>query len=624
MKITEPGVSFNDRSTKRVIGIDLGTTNSLVATVKDGSPEIIPDKEGCELLPSVVYYGDAKQVSVGTDALKFAESNPADTLMSVKRFLGRGIDDIDPETSMHNVTSTSDGVSFVTAMGEVNPIQASAEILSTLSRRANQSLKGDIEGAVITVPAYFNDAQRQATMDAAQVAGLNVIRLLNEPTAAALAYGLESKEKGLIAVYDLGGGTFDISILKLHAGVFEVLATGGDTSLGGDDIDLLLYNWLMEDIGIGTADLEFSMRRQMLAAVKVAKEALSNSESVVVDTSFVKAHKTEVKITQDILTSIISPLVARTILACRRCLKDAGITVNDIDNVVMVGGSTRIVSIQTSISEFFGRELLSGINPDNVVAIGAAQQADILAGNASMNDILLIDVTPLSLGIETMGGLVEKIINRNTAIPVTRAQEFTTYKDGQTGLKLHVVQGERELVKDCRSLAHFELFGIPPMVAGSARIAVTFQVDADGLLSVTAREKTTGREASINVQPALGLDEGEISTILEASFSNAEDDINARKMVEQRVHSRHLLDSLAAALEKDGDGLLNDSEQSEVRFLMDKLENVLLSKEIEKIKDATESLAKKSEYFAMLRMDRSVRDALKGKSVSELSEEVGS
>ncbi len=622
MKITEPGVSLTNLSDKRVIGIDLGTTNSLVATVRDGSPEVIPDQQGRELLPSVVYYGEEKQISVGVDALEFAVSNPANTLMSVKRFLGRGKDDITSEASMHNITSTEDGVSFVIGSGEVNPVQASAEILSALSNRANQFFKGDIDGAVITVPAYFNDAQRQATKDAAKVAGLNVIRLLNEPTAAALAYGLASKEQGMIAVYDLGGGTFDISILRLHAGVFEVLATGGDTSLGGDDIDLLLYNWLTKEIGV--VDPEFSLRRQVLAAVREAKEALSDSESVVVDTSFLSENDKVIKITQDLLSSMISPLVGRTLLACRRCLKDAGITQNDIDNVVMVGGSTRIVSIQTSISEFFGRELLSGINPDNVVAIGAAQQADILVGNSSKNDVLLIDVTPLSLGIETMGGLVEKIINRNTAIPVTRAQEFTTYKDGQTGLMLHVVQGERELVTDCRSLANFELFGIPPMVAGSARVEVTFQVDADGLLNVTAREKTTGIEASINVQPALGLDENQISTMLEASFSNAESDISARRMAEQRVHSRQLLDSLAAAIEQDGDILLSESELSEIKRLMNELVNILESDEIEEIEGATESLAQGSEYFAMLRMDRSVRGALKGRSVSELSEEVDS
>ena len=622
MKITEPGVSLSSQGEKRAIGIDLGTTNSLVAIVKDGKPEVIPDKDGRELLPSVIYYGHKTHVSVGADALKFADSNPGDTLMSVKRFLGREKEGIASEASMHNLISEGDGASFVTTAGIVNPVQASAEILSALSSRASDFLHEDIESAVITVPAYFNDAQRQATKDSARLAGLNVIRLLNEPTAAALAYGLESKEQGMIAVYDLGGGTFDISILRLHAGVFEVIATGGDTSLGGDDIDLLLYSWLVEEIG--AADPDFSLRRKMLAAVKAAKEALSDSESVVIDTSFLDEPEKCFEITQGFLSSIIEPLVARTILACRRCLKDAGITPTDIDNVVMVGGSTRIISVQTAISEFFGRELLAGINPDNVVAIGAAQQADILVGNNSTNEILLIDVTPLSLGIETMGGLVEKIIHRNTAIPVTRAQEFTTYKDGQTGLMLHVVQGERELVTDCRSLANFELFGIPAMVAGSARIEVTFQVDADGLLNVNAREKTTGREANVNVQPALGLDESEISAMLEASFSNAENDINARKMAEQRVQSNQLLDCVSAAMEQDGDSLLSDSEQSDIKLLMDKLENVLASEDFEKIEHATETLAQASESFAMLRMDRSVQVALEGRSVNELSEEVDS
>ena len=622
MKITEPGVSPSNQGEKRAIGIDLGTTNSLVAVVKDGKPEVIPDNDGHELLPSVVYYGSKEYVCVGTDALKFSESNPTDTLVSVKRFLGREKVGSASEASMHNLTFEGDGISFVTASGIVNPVQASAEILSALSSRAWDFLQEDIEGAVITVPAYFNDAQRQATKDAARLAGLNVIRLLNEPTAAALAYGLESKEQGMIAVYDLGGGTFDISILRLHAGVFEVIATGGDTSLGGDDIDLLIYNWLAEEIGV--ADPDFSVRRKMLAAVKVAKEALSDSETVVIDTSFLDEPEKCLEITQAILFSIIEPLVMRTILACRRCLKDAGVTSMEIDNVVMVGGSTRIVSIQKAISDFFGREPLAGINPDNVVAIGAAQQANILVGNDSTNEVLLIDVTPLSLGIETMGGLVEKIINRNTAIPVTRAQEFTTYKDGQTGLKLHVVQGERELVADCRSLANFELFGIPPMVAGSARIEVTFQVDADGLLNVTAREKTTGREASVNVQPALGLDESEISAMLEKSFSNVESDINARKMAEQRVHSKQLLDCLSAAIEQDGDSLLSDSEKSDIQLLMHNLENLLISEDFEKIEHATETLAQASESFAMLRMDRSVQAALEGKSVNDLTEEIES
>ncbi len=622
MKITEPGASFSNPSRKNVIGIDLGTTNSLVATVKQGKPEVISDKDGYELLPSVVYYGHKERVYVGSDALEFADSNPVDTLMSVKRFLGREKESIASEASMHKLTPEGDDINFVTASGIVNPVQASAEILSTLSSRARDFFQEDIEGAVITVPAYFNDAQRQATKDAARLAGINVIRLLNEPTAAALAYGLESKEQGVIAVYDLGGGTFDISILRLHAGVFEVIATGGDTSLGGDDIDLLIYNWLAEEIGV--ADPDFSVRRRMLAAVKVAKEALSDSEAAVIDTSFLDESDKCFEITQAILSSIIEPLVMRTILACRRCLKDAGVTSMEIDNVVMVGGSTRIVSIQKSISEFFGREPLAGIDPDNVVAIGAAQQANILVGNDSTNEVLLIDVTPLSLGIETMGGLVEKIIHRNTAIPVTRAQEFTTYKDGQTGLKLHVVQGERELVVDCRSLANFELFGIPPMVAGSARIEVTFQVDADGLLNVTAREKTTGREASVNVQPALGLDESEISAMLEKSFSNAESDINARKMAEQRVHSNQLLDCLSAAIEQDGDSLLSDSEKNDIQLLMHKLENLLISEDFEKIEHATETLAQASESFAMLRMDRSVQAALEGKRLNDLTEEAES
>ncbi len=622
MKITEPGTSLNNHSQKNAIGIDLGTTNSLVATVNNGKPEVIPDKDGCELLPSIVYYGQKEHVYVGSDALEFVDSNPSDTLMSVKRFLAREKEDLASEVSMHKLDPEGNDINFVTASGIVNPVQASAEILSTLSNRAREFLQDDIEGAVITVPAYFNDAQRQATKDAGRLAGLNVIRLLNEPTAAALAYGLESKEQGMVAVYDLGGGTFDISILRLHAGVFEVIATGGDTSLGGDDIDLLIYNWLAKEIG--REDLDFSVRRKMLAAVKRAKEILSESESAVIDTSFLDELDKCFEITQALLFSIIEPLVMRTILACRRCLKDAGITQKDIDNVVMVGGSTRIVSIQKAISEFFGREPLAGIDPDNVVAIGAAQQANILVGNDLTNEVLLIDVTPLSLGIETMGGLVEKIIHRNTAIPVTRAQEFTTYKDGQTGLKLHVVQGERELVVDCRSLANFELFGIPPMVAGSARIEVTFQVDADGLLNVTAREKTTGSEASVNVQPALGLDESEISAMLEKSFSNAESDISARKMAEQRVHSNQLLDSLSAAIELDGDALLSESEKSDIQLLMHKLEDSLISEDLENIEHATETLAQASESFAMLRMDRSVQVALKGKSINNLSEEVDS
>ncbi len=620
MQIAEPGQSPLPHQVKRAVGIDLGTTNSLVATVSGGVARALPDAQGQIMLPSAVNYTDPDQIVVGDDALALAAMQPADTLVSFKRFMGRGRDDASAEARRaHYQLDEGDGgmVRFVTTAGLVSPVQASAEVLGVLRARAESTLGGEVEGAVVTVPAYFDDAQRQATKDAAKLAGINVLRLLNEPTAAAVAYGLDSREEGVIAVYDLGGGTFDVSILRLQRGVFEVLATGGDTELGGDDFDTLLADWIRDSallIGLGPGHY-----RELRMLARRVKETLSREDEVSIDLSGICSGSAPLRITRGRFEELIRAHVKRTLRACRRCLRDA--EVDGVDSIVMVGGSTRVPLVREAVADFFKREPLVDIDPDKVVALGAAIQADILVGNRSEEDVLLLDVIPLSLGLETMGGMVEKIVPRNTTIPVARAQDFTTYKDGQTALAVHVLQGEREMVDDCRSLARFELRGIPPMVAGAARIRVTFQVDADGLLNVSAREETTGAEAGVTVKPSFGLSDEDISTMLQSSFENAGDDKEARHLAEQRLGGWQLLESLEAALAADGDSLLDMDERSALEERMAGLRALLEGSDAPKIKSATEELGRFSETFATRRMDKSIKEALAGVSLSSLEHE---
>ncbi len=614
LQITEPGEAVDPHARKRAAGIDLGTTNSLVATVRAGVTETLADEEGRHLLPSAVRYR-ADAVEVGAAALAAAGDDPLNTIVSVKRMMGRGDEDV--ADLAYEVVGDAAVPRLRTAGGDVSAVEVSAQILRTLGARAEETLGGELEGVVVTVPAYFDDAQRQATKDAARLAGLNVLRLLNEPTAAAVAYGLDSGAEGVVAVYDLGGGTFDISILRLRKGVFEVLSTGGDSALGGDDFDAALAAWLREQAGV-TDPLDLGQRRKLSLAARSVKEALTASESVAVQLDLPGATPLvlDTELTRETFDRLVAPLIERTVRACRRAVRDAGVALDELTNVVLVGGSTRVPAVRAAVASYFGREPLTSLDPDRVVALGAAVQANVLAGNRSSDEVLLLDVLPLSLGLETMGGLAEKVIHRNTAIPVARAQSFTTFKDGQTAMLVHVVQGERELVAECRSLAQFELRGIPPMVAGAARIQVVFQVDADGLLSVSATEESTGVAAEVTVKPTYGLEEAEITDMLKAGFDHAEGDAQARSLSEARVEADRVMDALSAALDLDG-ALLADAEVSALRAGIEALRETAGRDDHLAISAATEQLGHASETFAGLRMDQAVRKALAGHDIDE-------
>ncbi|HCR1334558.1 Fe-S protein assembly chaperone HscA [Pseudomonas aeruginosa] len=616
LQIAEPGQSPKPHERRLAVGIDLGTTNSLVAAVRSGVAEPLPDAQGRLILPSAVRY-HAERAEVGESARAAAAEDPFNTVISVKRLMGRGLEDVKQlgEQLPYRFRQGESHMPFIeTVQGLKSPVEVSADILRELRQRAETTLGGELVGAVITVPAYFDDAQRQATKDAARLAGLSVLRLLNEPTAAAVAYGLDKGAEGLVAIYDLGGGTFDISILRLTRGVFEVLATGGDTALGGDDFDHAIAGWVIEQAGL-SADLDPGSQRQLLQIACAAKERLTDEASVRVAYGDWSG-----ELSRATLDELIEPFVARSLKSCRRAVRDSGVDLEEIRSVVMVGGSTRVPRVRTAVGELFGCEPLTDIDPDQVVAIGAAIQADALAGNKRGEELLLLDVIPLSLGLETMGGLMEKVIPRNTTIPVARAQEFTTYKDGQTAMMIHVLQGERELVKDCRSLARFELRGIPPMVAGAAKIRVTFQVDADGLLGVSARELSSGVEASIQVKPSYGLTDGEIARMLKDSFDYAGDDKAARALREQQVEAQRLLEAVQSALDVDGERLLDEEERLAIAAQMDTLRELAGGSDTAAIENQIKRLSQVTDAFAARRMDATVKAALSGRRLNEIEE----
>ncbi|MSQ55012.1 MAG: Fe-S protein assembly chaperone HscA [Betaproteobacteria bacterium] len=617
LQIAEPGMSTEPHQHRLAVGIDLGTTNSLVATVRNGVPVVLADEQGRPLLPSIVRYLAPGKVDVGYPAQARQSEDPRNTILSVKRYMGRRMRDVaNVENSPYDFVDAPGMVQFRTAAGAVSPVEVSAEILKLLRVRAEASLGGELAGAVITVPAYFDDAQRQATKDAGKLAGLNVLRLLNEPTAAAIAYGLDNSAEGIYAVFDLGGGTFDISILKLSKGVFEVLATNGDAALGGDDFDHRVFCWVLEEAKL--PPLQPRDWRLLQTKSREAKESLTYHGEAPITAKLSGGEFIDVRLTTEKFCSITHNLVQKTLGPTRKALRDAGLTVEDVKGVVMVGGSTRMPAVQRAVQEFFRRDPLNNLDPDKVVALGAAMQANVLAGNRSVgDDWLLLDVIPLSLGIETMGGLVERIIPRNSTIPTGRAQEFTTFKDGQTGMSFHVVQGERELVSDCRSLARLELKGIPPRAAGAARVRVSFQVDADGLLSVSARESATGVETSVTVKPSYGLADGDIERMLRDSYEHAKDDMHVRALQEQRVEGDRLIEATRSALAADSE-LLSAEERAEIDARIAALTAVLGATDHRAIKAAAEALNRAADPFAARRMDASVRRALTGLKIASL------